>query len=278
MALHVAAPAELVDAVANFLIEAGAPGVVTAEGRVEAPFPAAALHRVRTDLGRWLTSLSRLEPGARDVHVDAAPVADVDWTALARAHHRPVVVGRRLLVAPPWNVPPAAGRELLVIEPGMAFGTGQHATTRGCLAAIDALVERDGVQSALDVGTGSGILAIALARLGVRRVVALDTDRAVLPVARANCARNAASGVLVVAGPVSAVRPAFDLVIANLLADVLVAEAAALAARVAPAGRLVVSGILDEQADGVAAAYTGWRIAERRADGEWRTLTLERVA
>jgi len=275
IALHVTAPLALVDAVANFLIEQGAPGVLTDDGRVEAPLPAPALDPVRGALARWLASLSAVDPAARDVRVESAALADVDWAALARTHHRPVVVGRRLLVAPPWDVPAAPEREVLVIDPGMAFGTGQHATTRGCLAAIEAAVTTGAVRSALDVGTGSGILALALARLGVERVVALDTDPAVLPIARANCVRNGAPGVAVVGGSPAAVRARFDLVVANLLADALVAAARALAATVAPSGRLVLSGILHEQAATVTAAYPGWRVTERRAEDDWRTLTLE---
>jgi ribosomal protein L11 methyltransferase len=158
----------------------------------------------------------------------------------------------------------------------MAFGTGQHATTRACLEAIEAAVGTGQVRSALDVGTGSGVLALALARLGVERVVALDTDPAVVPLARANLARNGATRVALLAGPLAAVRGRFDLVVANLLADAIVAEAGALARAVGPGGRLVVSGLAAEQLPAVRAAYAGWRVAETRAEGAWRTLTLVR--
>ena len=81
-------------------------------------------------LARWLDSLATIEPAAADVRIATAPLAPVDWEAAFRLHHRPLAIGHRLLVAPPWNVPDAPGREVLVIEPGMAFGTGQHETTR----------------------------------------------------------------------------------------------------------------------------------------------------
>jgi ribosomal protein L11 methyltransferase len=181
-------------------------------------------------------------------------------------------------VTPPWVEPPADGREVLVIEPGMAFGTGQHATTRACLEAIEATLATRRVSAALDVGTGSGILALALARLGVPRVVALDVDAAVLPIARANLTQNRASSVLLLAGPVGALRARFDLVVANLLADALAAEAEPLAGAVALGGRLVLSGLLVAQSAAVEAAYPGWRVAERRDEEAWRTLTLERAA
>ena len=271
---------EVADAVANFLVEAGASGVLTeangARTRLEAPVPAAAEAQVVAAVERYLTSLGEIAPAARGATLATVPVPAVDWEALWRQHHRPVAVGRRLLVAPPWDVPRPAGREVLVIEPGMAFGTGQHATTRACLEAIEAAVETGQVRSALDVGTGSGVLALALARLGVERVVALDTDPAGVPLARATLARNGAARVALLAGPLAAVRGRFDLVVANLLADAIVAEAGALARAVGPRGRLVVSGLVAEQLPAVRAAYPGWRVTETRAEGAWRTLTLVR--
>ncbi len=237
---------EVADAVANFLVETGASGVlVEADGartRLEAPVPAAAEALVVAAVERYLTSLGEIAPAARGATLAAVPV--------------PAVV--------------------LVIEPGMAFGTGQHATTRACLEAIEAAVGMGQVRSALDVGTGSGVLALALARLGVERVVALDTDPAVLPLARANLARNGAARVALLAGPLTALRGRFDLVVANLLADAIVAEAGALAGAVGPGGRLVVSGLVAEQLPAVRAAYPGWQVAETRAEGAWRTLTLVR--
>lgn len=272
LALRVDVPSDAAAALADLLVEAGAPSVVTEAGapgrmHVEAHVPADDHARIRTALERHLGTPAGVETTA---------VPEVDWEACFRHHHRPVAIGRRLLVAPPWDVPPAPGREVLVVEPGQAFGTGQHATTRTCLEEIEALVSAGGVASALDVGTGSGLLAAALARLGVPRVVALDADAAVLPLARANLAANRATHTLLLAGRADAVRATFDLVVANLLADTLVADADALAARTAPGGHLVVSGLLDTQVDTVAAAYPGWCVATVRAGEAWRTLTLVR--
>lgn len=281
-AVCVEVDAELAEAAANFLVEEGAPGLVesdAAHGRVrlEAAMPDADCARVAEDLGTYLARLAPLHPTARPATIATAAVEALDWVAVARSHHRPVMVGRRLLVAPPWDVPDAQGREVLVVEPGMAFGTGQHATTRGCLEAIEASVAAGGVTSALDVGTGSGILALALARLGVSRVVAIDDDPQVLSIARENLARNGAARVALSAGTAASVDGRFDLVVANLLADLLVREADALRARTAAAGRLVVSGLLDSQADAVLAAYPGWRVAADHRDEGWCTLVLRRV-
>jgi len=282
IALSVEVSDEIAEAVANFLVEQGAPGVLTETGaagaRVEAPFPTAMRTQVVAALERYLASLGEIAPAARGATLGVRAIPEVDWDALWRRYHRPVRVGRRLLVAPPWDVPPANGREVLVVEPGMAFGTGQHATTRACLEAIENALEAGPVGSALDVGTGSGLLALALARLGVGCVVALDVDPVVVPLARANLARNGAGHVVLLAGPLAAVRGRFDFVVANLLADAVVAEAGALARVVAGGGRLVLSGLLADQLPAVRAAYPGWRVAETRAEDAWRTLTLVREA
>jgi len=282
--LRIDVPAELAEGVANFLVEEGAPGVVTEDGqtgpepwvRLEAPFPVAERPRIAGALRRYLASLGDLDPGARRARVAALPVPALDWSAVYRRHHRPRAVGRRLLVAPPWDVPSDTDREVLVIEPGMAFGTGEHATTRGCLEAIEDALSSAVVRSALDVGTGSGVLALALARLGVPRVVALDNDPTALPLARATLHHNRAPRVAIVAGTVAALRARFDLVVANLLADALVAEATALRARVAPGGRLIVSGLLEPQAPAILAAYPGWHPVQHRAEAGWQTLVLAR--
>jgi ribosomal protein L11 methyltransferase len=278
----------LVDAAASFLEDQGVTTIVTGVREVpdireapehatlEAHVPEAQVTALTDGLEHWLASLEALEPAAAGARVTTAPLPALDWDALFRQHHRPLAIGARLLVAPPWEVPDAPEREVLVVEPGMAFGTGQHETTRTCLEEIEAAVRDGAVSSALDVGTGTGVLAAALARLGVPRVVALDSDAAVLPLARANLVRNRAGTVALFAGGVAAVRAQFDLVVANLLADVLIAEAAALSAVVAPGGRLVVSGLLDTQADAVAGAFPALHLVATRAAGSWRTLRLER--
>ena len=287
VALSVEVAADAADAVVNFLVEHGAAGVLTddvapADGtlrtRLEAHVPHGAGDALADAVRAYLHELALLDATFTAGPVDVSPVPAVDWEGVFRTHHKPLAIGRRLLVAPPWDVPDGGGREVLVVEPGMAFGTGQHATTRTCLEEIEALVLRGGVRSALDVGTGSGILAAALARLGVPRVVALDVDVAVLPLARATLVRNGAAHVALLAGTVGAVRARFDVVVANILADTLVAEAAALRATVADGGRLVLSGLLADQVPRVTDAFPGWRVAAERADEPWRTLRLEREA
>jgi ribosomal protein L11 methyltransferase len=278
-------PEAAADAVSNFLFEHGAAAVVDdvrfetglEEGgtrRMEAHVLADDAETLVLSLRGYAEALTALDAAFGPIRIDTATVPPTDWEAVFRAHHRPLAIGRRLLVAPPWDVPDAAGRETIVVDPGMAFGTGQHPTTRTCLEELDALIAARPIHSVLDVGTGTGILAAAAARLGVARVVAIDVDPTVLPVARDTLARNGASGVQLLAGAVDAVRAHYDLVLANLLADTLVAEAAALMRRVQPGGLLVASGILEQQVDAVAAAFQPWRILHARGDGPWRTLRL----
>jgi len=277
----------LVDAVSSVLADEGVHSLVTGvrdpsvpaatsqPATIEAHVPAARAAALRSTLEHWLASLAEIEPAAARARITAETLPPLDWEAVFRRHHRPLAVGQRLLVAPPWDVPEAPGREVLVIEPGMAFGTGQHETTRTCLEEIEEAVAAMPIRSALDVGTGSGVLAAALARLGVPRVVALDSDVDTLPLARTNLLRNHARSVTVLGGRVAAVRTRFEFVVANLLADTLIAEAGALTAVVAPRGRLVVSGLLDVQARSVAQAFCELRLTATRAAGPWRTLRLE---
>ena len=272
VALRVEVPPAVAEDVAGFLVAEGAPAVVTEPGevcvRVEAHVPAADESRLAEVLARYL--------GTVPTALTTVALPAVDWSALARRHHRPRRVGERLLVAPPWDVPIVPGREVLVIDPGMAFGTGQHATTRGCLEAIERTLAAAPATTALDVGTGSGLLALALARLGVPRVVALDVDPRVLPIARVNLDQNGAPQVALLAGTTHAVRGRFDLVVANLLAELIVADGKVLAGCVAAGGYLILSGLLDEQAATVHRAFPGWHLAGGSSEDGWRTLVLAR--
>jgi ribosomal protein L11 methyltransferase len=259
------------------VLDVSAPARRCDRARLEVHLPAARHEQVATALARYLASLADIDPAARDARLESGPLPVVDWETVFREHHRPLCVGRRLLVAPPWDVPLTSGREVLVIEPGMAFGTGQHATTRGCLEEIEEATLAGGVGSALDVGTGSGLLAAALVRLGVPRVVACDADPAVMSLARANLDRNGAARALLFAGRAEALRARFDLVVANLFADALVAGAPALTAAVSPRGRLVLSGLLTGQTEAVCSAYPEWWVTAERASDGWRTLRLARA-
>ncbi|RME86610.1 MAG: 50S ribosomal protein L11 methyltransferase, partial [Zetaproteobacteria bacterium] len=186
-----------------------------------------------------------------------------DWRTAWQRHWRAQPIGRRLWVRPPFAEAAPRGRLDLVIAPSMAFGTGTHPTTQLCLAAIEALVEQEAIRSLLDVGTGSGVLGIAAALLGVPEVVAIDCDPVAVREARANAMRN---GVRIsLACGDRPPRRRFDLVVANILLAPLVALAPELAA--ATRRWLVLSGIEKAQLETLISAYAaeGLRVVQSQA-------------
>lgn len=206
----------------------------------------------------------------------AAYVADYDgWLDAWRPFARPVRVGR-IVVHPAWEAVDAAPGDVLVaIDAQRAFGQGNHPTTRLVLAALDAVLQPG--DRVLDVGCGSGVLGIAAARLGAGAVRAVDIEDEAVAATRANAATNGvADRVEASSTPVEEVRGGFDVVLANILAPVLGELAAVIAARVAPGGALVLSGLLAGQRADVLAAYPGFAVtAERELEG-WLALTLRR--
>ncbi len=284
VAVALAPPA--VDAVANFLWEAGATGVVEEAdpglSRLRAFFPPgtdAAATRER--LVGYLAALRALGLAVGPAAPEVTAVVEEPWAEAWRRHFRPLAVGRRLLVAPPWEVPAdAQGRRLLLIEPGRAFGTGGHATTRACLELLERTLERAPAAHVLDVGTGSGILAIAAARLGVPAVTALDVDPDAVAAAMANAARNGVGDRVRVAGSDVAAwsGPPAPLVVANLLGTALVALAPVLARLGTPACRLLAGGLLVHEVPAVVASYTadGFALAEVLELEGWASILLAR--
>ncbi|MBW3553308.1 MAG: 50S ribosomal protein L11 methyltransferase [Gemmatimonadetes bacterium] len=207
--------------------------------------------------------------------------ADEDWLARWKEGLGPRRVGRRLMVTQPWNAVPEENDDLvIVIDPATAFGTGEHATTRGALAYLETAV-RDG-DRVLDVGTGSGILAIAAIRLGAGPVIAVESD----PDAMANCRENLErNGVLdrvtlecgvVDANWLVADGQGFDVIAANVLSGVLIPLLPHFAVALRPGGRVILGGVLEHEADAmkVAAAATGLALADERVEGEWWTCLL----
>ena len=220
-----------------------------------------------------------LAAAGRIVGLELAPetgtIPDEDWKLSYRKHFKTEVISPRLVVRPPWEaVTPAPGQKVLTLDPGIAFGTGQHPTTRACLDAIDALAVEGTDRSFLDVGCGSGILSIAAALEGFRDVHGFDNDPDAVRNANENAEANGL-GALFSDGDLSVpgtAAPA-DVVAANVLAPVLVRFAREVGALVNPGGRLILSGILDEQYDEVRAAYAalGFTELSNRLIGEWRT-------
>jgi len=207
---------------------------------------------------------------------ELSPVPERDWAVVWKEGLVPRCFGGRLWVHPSWSVPDDAPGLRLVIDPGMAFGTGQHPTTALCLEWL-ALAGGITDCEALDYGCGSGILALAALRLGARRVLAVDCDEKALAVTRENAANNGLTACLVTALPQDIGARRVDLIVANLLLQPLVDLAPRFADLLGCDGRLVISGILAEQVPICAAAYQGsFSLAPAVLSGEWALLSATR--
>ena len=209
---------------------------------------------------------------------------DTDWAHKWKEFYKPLKVGDRLWVVPSWEKAPEDKNAVIIrLDPQMAFGTGQHATTRLCLKAVDeVLLERKddlATLKVLDVGTGSGILAIGAALLGARHIVGMDNDQVSVETAAENATLNGVStsckfSVGAMPQAEKALGGPYDLILANILADPLVEMAPSLFRMLAPEGTLVLSGLLTEQAERVGQAYQnlGLALRDHTEEEEWSAL------
>lgn len=237
--------------------------------------------------------LGEVRSELRDALIEDDPQARVslkklrreDWAESWKRHFKPLQIGSRLLVKPSWSKrQPRHGQAVVVLDPGLSFGTGQHPTTSFCLQQVAAFRRPGTAQSCLDIGTGSGILAIAATKLGYAPVQAYDFDPEAVRVARQNARSNGVGQTIRISQEDVTETPSrggrkFDLVCANLLADLLVKALPQITARVAPGGRLVIAGILLREFAEVRRAYetAGWRLVASRAKNEWQSGTFEAV-
>ncbi len=216
-------------------------------------------------------SRGRLEEALPAATIEAVPIPEVDWVARFRETFRAFRVGR-FAIAPPWDLP-ADDADLIVVDPGRAFGTGTHESTRLCLGALEDLADERDLGRVIDVGAGTGILGLAAVRLGARLVVATDTDPEAAASAVHHAVLNGAPLRVVRGDGAEPFRPrAFDVVLANLTPPLLVAHAAPIAALRGPSGALVLSGLLDSDLPAVQGAYVACGSPEVRQDGEWAAL------
>jgi ribosomal protein L11 methyltransferase len=221
------------------------------------------------------------------VRTSERTVREEDWANSWKEFFHVERIGRRLVIRPTWRTyAPAGGEVVLDLDPGMAFGTGQHETTRMCLEEVEERVHAG--MSVLDVGCGSGILAIAAALLGAQPVVAVDTETVAVEATLANAERNRVSAAITVAeGSLDERWPfelaptaAFDIVLANIHAAANIGLAPRFRDALRPGGTLIASGIIAERVRAVEAAFAGAGFAETevRAAGEWRTVIARRPA
>jgi ribosomal protein L11 methyltransferase len=271
LALTLEVEAASADALGDALLEAGALSVTV----LEPDSPACRITALLAEDARvdeFLREAARAFgtaqlPGHRVDHIE-----DEDWVRRSQSQFVPIVLGERLWIGPTWHQPPEGTRAVARIDPGMAFGTGSHPSTRLALEFLADEVK--GGESVLDYGCGSGILAVAATKLGAVDVDAVDIDPLSIATAAANAALNGLA--LRTALPDDLAPRVYDVVVANILAQPLILLAPLLAARARPGGRIALSGILEPQAVEVAAAYShyfdtrierlldGWALVEGR--------------
>ena len=224
---------------------------------------------------------SALQAQFPTVGVRTIDMPDEDWAARSQASLHAIQVGN-IVIAPPWDIPDRIPNPesriptVIIIQPSMGFGTGHHATTRLCLAALQQIDLRG--RSVIDVGTGSGVLAIAARRLGAAAVLAIDDDPDAIAAAEGNVALNGESRIaLEVTDLRSSPIGQFDVVVANLTGGLLVASACRLKSFVAPAGRLVLSGFMDHEEREVVTAFATCTLETRAQEDEWICVVLRRT-
>ncbi|HEV7199185.1 MAG TPA: 50S ribosomal protein L11 methyltransferase [Candidatus Limnocylindria bacterium] len=253
------------DPAAGYRVTAYVPDDADAAGAVD-----------RTERALWHLQAFDLRPMSA---LAVTAVDDADWATAWREGYEPIRIGR-ITIVPTWLEVPADAELVIRLDPGMAFGTGLHPTTRGCLEELQALGALP--DAVLDVGCGSGILGLAALALGAERVVGYDTDVLAVNATRQNAEVNRRSGQVTAHHETlpDVATETFPLVLANLVAAVLIELAPRLVAHTAPMGTVIASGIIDTRRDEVetALAAAGLLVADRRVEGEWVTLRLVRSA
>ena len=257
------------------------------EWGVEAPSPGVSRPVIKgylADDAGLAERLEQLKAALNNLELSPAPelstckVAEEDWANCWKVYYKPVRVGKHLVVKPSWeDYPVVAGDLVIELDPGMAFGCGTHPTTALCLKLLEKYVQGGG--TIYDVGTGSGILAIASALLGAERVVAVDLDPVACRTARANIERNGVAGhVKVMQGDLlSTIDGKADLIVANIIASVIAKLAVDVAKTLVSGGCFIASGIISERSPEVIIALeaAGLSVIEQLEDGGWVALVAK---
>jgi ribosomal protein L11 methyltransferase len=271
----VTAPDESKDALLNKMSEMGCLGVSETGKRIIAYFKDTHdIIQLRDGLESFKGVLEQagLDPG---FSFDYLYLSERDWNEPWKKRFIPMDVGEHLSILPPWEKRDNS-RIPLIIDPGMAFGTGHHETTKTCLQMIERYSKTSPKERFLDVGTGTGILAIAASRLGFKAVVGVDIDPLAIDAAKRNAELNSLQNVDIQEGTITEVRGSFDMIAANLMSEVLISIAPEIAVRLNYSGIAVLSGMLNGQEDDVLHAMkrSGFSPIEVLVDGRWVSLVL----
>lgn len=265
------------DALGERLIRLGSLGVEEHGDAIIAYFPETVDQELIVKELELLQSIfkSLVDPVAMTVKRSFLP--KTDWNESWKKGFTPIEVGERFTILPPWERP-SGSRTPLIIDPGMAFGTGHHETTRSCLVLMERHAGAVNAERFLDLGTGTGLLAIAALSLGFRSVVGVDTDPLAIEASRRNIKLNTAERIELIEGGIDQCEGGFDMIAANLISGTLVHLSGEIASRLVPAGIVIMSGILRGQDDEVMAAAknSGLASVERLQDGKWVSLACRR--
>ena len=293
-------PADMVDTMADFLVELTGNGVGienlhldtfsldtledTPTKSVKGYLPLNdSLEELRIRIEHFLVANGPAFAGFVYLPPTMTVVRNEDWANNWKVHFKPVRIGERLVIKPTWEEYRELPGDLVIqIDPGMAFGTGAHPTTRMCLESLERICfnENGGKlpEAVLDVGTGSGVLSIAAALMGATIIDAVDIDPEAVRVTRENLELNKVAALVAVSTTdLADLEAGYGVVVANILAEELVRLAEQLIARVAPGGWLILSGILAEKAALVRAAFPDLQLLESPQEAEWSCLTLRRA-
>jgi ribosomal protein L11 methyltransferase len=286
LVVELSIPIEFGEAVSNFLIEQGAPGIEELEGdskweRLRTYFPQDGKETgILFSLRRYLKSLEKITPENPRARIKTASLPEQDWSENWKRFFKPVQVTSRFVVKPPWSkIRLKKGQSSIDIIPGMAFGTGTHATTLLSIQALEETIKKKGL-CVLDVGTGSGILSIFAAKLGAREVWGIDIDGVAVENARENVEKNRVSDVVRTRkGSIGDLRKKFDVVVANIDLRSLRKMRKPLLSHLKKKGFLILSGILEQDKERIRRRYleTGFlRSIKITQQGEWVCLTFEK--
>lgn len=275
--LTITIPAPFRDTLIRRLVSIGCLGVIEQDDSFLAYFPETVdITSIRNELSIVQALLAK-SGSVAGLSVHSSSIPDQDWNETWKKGFVPIDVGERFTILPTWEKT-KQGRINLIVDPAMAFGTGHHETTRSCLVLLEKYAGRSDKESFLDLGTGTGILAIAAKKLGFHRVAAVDTDLLAVDATRKNADLNEAEGIDIREGSISELNETYSLILANIISGVLVLLAPEIAAHLKTGGIAVLSGILAGQDDEVLEAMTktGLKLFERYPDGKWISLAVGR--
>jgi len=265
------------DVLGERLIRFGSLGVEIHDDAIIAYFPATVDRKLIENELELLRTIfnSLVDPVAMTIERSVLP--ETDWNETWKKGFTSIDVGKLFSILPPWEHP--SGRRIpLTIDPGMAFGTGHHETTRSCLVLMEHHVGMVTADRFLDLGTGTGLLAIAALALGFRSIIGVDTDPLAIEASLRNILLNKAERIELHEGGIDRCEGCFDMIAANLIAGTLVQQTGAITSRLVPGGIVIMSGILKGQDDEVVAAAqnSGLACIERLGDGKWVSLACRR--